>query len=426
MDISEKLAAMSALRQKLGTVLSGVKGQATAGSSGAARNCVSGSLGETTGFGSDPGNLRMMSYVPAALPRKAPLVVALHGCGQDATGFGHGSGWRELADRHHFALLLPEQRRANNPNACFSWFLDGDTRRDAGEAQSIRQMIAHMISTYSIDCDRIFITGLSAGGAMTSAMLACYPDVFAGGAIIAGLPFDGARNLQAALETMRTARDYPAGKWGEAVLKASEHRGRFPKISVWHGTADAVVNPNNAEAIVKQWANVHRLPLTPSAKTKVSGHCRSVWRNGSGEDVIEYFAIAGMGHGVPLSPGYGTTGCGHVSVFYIDAGISSACHIARFWGLADAPAMAEIEVPEMVRERQDLGPRAHARPASVPLHHTQTAQTAPQGSSGFVQDVITSALSKAGLLVGPGTKLEPNDPRGVINAALRSAGLLKD
>ena len=83
----------------------------------------------------------MFAYVPADLPPRAPLVVVLHGCTQTAGGYDAGTGWSTLAERFGFALLLPEQKRANNPNTCFTWFSPGDTTRDRGEALSIRQMI---------------------------------------------------------------------------------------------------------------------------------------------------------------------------------------------------------------------------------------------------------------------------------------------
>ena len=94
---------------------------------------------------------------------------------------------RHLADLHGFAVLFPEQQRANNANLCFNWFVPEDIRRDSGEALSIRQMIEAMVVAHGLDRSRIFVTGLSAGGAMASAMLATYPEIFAGGAIIAGL-----------------------------------------------------------------------------------------------------------------------------------------------------------------------------------------------------------------------------------------------
>src|SRR3984957_15437188 len=143
-------------------------------------------------FGSNPGSLRARIYVPTSLTKDAPLVVVLHGCTQTAAAYDHGSGWSQLAEREGFALLFPEQQRVNNPNLCFNWFVPGDIRRDGGEALSIGQMIGAVVATYRLDRSRIFVTGLSAGGAMASAMLATYPELFAGGAIIAGLPYGGA------------------------------------------------------------------------------------------------------------------------------------------------------------------------------------------------------------------------------------------
>lgn len=102
------------------------------------------SVVEVTGFGSNPGALRMFRYVPDGLPASQPLVVALHGCTQTAGPYGTGAGWTQLADRHGFAVLLPQQETANNGNRCFNWFQGTDTARGAGEALSIRQMVARM------------------------------------------------------------------------------------------------------------------------------------------------------------------------------------------------------------------------------------------------------------------------------------------
>jgi len=146
-------------------------------------------LAETVDFGANPGALRMFSFVPNDMREPCALVVVLHGCTQTAAGYDMGAGWSMLAERYGFALLMPEQQPANNPNTCFNWFLPEDTTRDQGEAASIRQMIRHMARNANIDGKRIFVTGLSAGGAMTSVMLATYPEIFAGGAIIAGLPY---------------------------------------------------------------------------------------------------------------------------------------------------------------------------------------------------------------------------------------------
>src|SRR6201999_440406 len=123
-----------------------------------------------------------------------------------------------------------------------------DITRGEGECASIAAMIAAMVETHRLDPKRVFITGLSAGGAMTAVMLANYPELFAGGAIIAGLPFGAAANVRDALETMRSAPLRTPQQWGDAVRAASSFKGPWPKLSIWHGGLDAVVNINNAQA----------------------------------------------------------------------------------------------------------------------------------------------------------------------------------
>jgi feruloyl esterase len=244
-------------------------------------------LDESRNFGSNPGNLRMFSYLPPALGSKSALVVVLHGCTQTAAGYDHGSGWSTLADRYGFALLLPEQQRSNNTNSCFNWFQTGDIRRDEGEALSIRQMVEIMAINNDIDRDRIFITGLSAGGAMTSVMLACYPELFAAGAIIAGLPYGAAHDVQQAFESMFQCPPRSPQAWGDLVRGASPHAGPWPRVSVWHGAADKTVVPANAREIRKQWSNVHGLPAMPSFQDIVDGNPRQVWVDATGRELIE-------------------------------------------------------------------------------------------------------------------------------------------
>ena len=260
-------------------------------------------LVEVTGFEPAPGNLRMLSYVPAHLPPGAPLVVVLHGCTQTAAAYDHGTGWSALADRLGFALLLPEQQRVNNPNSCFTWFAPEDSERGRGEPLSIRHMIEQMVLDHGLDRRRVYISGLSAGGAMTSVMLAVYPELFAGGAILAGLPYRCAVDLPQALRCMADGQSRPAAEWGDLVRAASPHRGPWPRVSVWHGAADRTVRPLNAEEIVKQWTDVHGLGAAPSAVDNVHGCPHRVWCDDAGQEVIEAYLVPGMGHGVPVHPG---------------------------------------------------------------------------------------------------------------------------
>lgn len=299
-------------------------------------------LEELKGFGSNPGNLVARTYVPATLGRGAPLVVVLHGCTQNVALYDRGSGWSELAAREGFALLYPEQTRSNNPNLCFNWYQPGDARRGHGEALSISQMVTHLVARHGLDRSRIYVTGLSAGGAMASVMLATYPDLFAGGAVIAGLPFASARSLPEALERMR-GRGAPSRRTlAERARSAASHSGPQPSLSVWHGTADRIVEPGNADALVDQWRDLHGLGNAPGVVETVAGHRRESWRDGNGRAVIERYDIRGMGHGTPLATG-DVDALGETGPHMLDANISSTRRIAEFWGLSDkveAQAMA--------------------------------------------------------------------------------------
>jgi len=437
--LRETLAKLAQLRRRFDRLLkSGARHPATTfGSTGAGR------LGQVTGFGSNPGSLRMLAYAPRNLPRASPLVVALHGCTQTASAYDHHSGWSMLADRHGFALLCPEQQHANNPNTCFTWFHPADTERNRGEALSIRQMIERMIQDHDIDRRRVFIVGLSAGGAMTAAMLAAYPEVFAGGSIVAGLPYGSAATVQAAFEAMAQGSDRLPEQWGDLIRSASPHRGPWPRLSVWHGSADRIVNPRNAEEILKQWTNVHGLSAEPDFEHQGRGHSQRVWRDKAGAHVIEAYVVSGMGHGVPLAVAHGADHCGHPGAFHFDVGLSSTLQIAKFWRIAgDRPTMPDAVAGASASATRLLVPE---RPvvSGIPLTAARTSLSEPiakrfERSAGTdagysdaksapfdARDVITATLQKVGLLVPPAST-PTGDPRSIISSTLRSVGLLKE
>jgi poly(hydroxyalkanoate) depolymerase family esterase len=386
-------------------------------------------LVETAAFGSNPGALKMFSFVPENLQEPPALVVVLHGCGQTAAGYDLGAGWSTLAKHYGFALLMPEQQNSNNGRACFNWFTPEDTTRGGGEACSIRQMIAQMVAELDIDPHRIFVTGLSAGGAMTSVMLATYPEVFAAGAIIAGLPFGVASNVGEALSGMFQSPSRPAGELGDLVRNASNHKGPWPKLSVWHGSADRTVNPANADEIVKQWLDVHALPSTPMSEGMVDGYPRQVWWNADGETIVESYTITNMAHGTPLGIAGNDERYGEQGAFLIEAGISSSYHIASFFGLTEwildsktaaksaakpAASAAAKEVAgeaakEPATELATIAPTASAATSSAPdlsrvlwplttLNHPSKPPRQKRRGVVDVNEVITRALTAAGLM----------------------------
>ncbi len=346
---------------------------------------------ELNDFGTNPGKLRAWYHVPRSVRAKPPLVVVLHGCTQTAAGYDHGSGWSQLAEEQGFVLLFPEQRRANNMNLCFNWFEPAHSRRGAGEPLSIRQMIDAMIARHDVDPTRVYINGLSAGGAMTSVMLANYPEVFAGGAIIAGLPYGAARNVPEAFDRMRGVGGPDAAALAAAVRAASPHRGPWPSITVWHGSADQTVVAANADAIVAQWRGVHGLPDAPDHEGAVDGYPHAVWRDPRGRPVIESYEITGMGHGTPLAT-LGEDGCGVSGAYMLEVAISSTRHIAASWGLAPS-GIASSKPPRAARARREP-PAAAARATILPPERKRE----PKPALDAVGKVIEDALRAAGLM----------------------------
>jgi feruloyl esterase len=317
----------------------------------------------------------MYRYLPRGLKAGAPLVVALHGCGQTASAYDLGAGWSRLAERMGFALLAPEQKAANNPNTCFDWFNPEDTTRGQGEAASIAVMIRTMVETHKLNAARVFITGLSAGGAMAAVMLASYPELFSGGAIIAGLPYGAAGNVREALEAMRSAPLRTPRAWGDAVRAASDHKGPWPKISIWHGALDTTVNINNAQASVAQWADLNGLSLIAAKQEMVNGAIHLRWG-----DKLELYTIAGMGHGVPID----SRDIGNPAPFILESGISSSRRIAEFWGLMPAATVKPAPKPVPVR----IAPSVE-EPALPEIEKVLTPQREPASK---VESLIRRAL----------------------------------
>jgi len=326
----------------------------------------------------NPGNLLGWYYAPENGDRSGALglVVVLHGCTQTAAGYDAGSGWSKLAGEFGFAVLFPEQSRQNNPNLCFNWFSENDIVRDRGEVRSIREMIDTMVSDHGIDPTRVFITGLSAGGAMANAMLAAYPEVFSGGAIIAGLPYGVASTVPEAFDRMRGHGLPSHERLQERLRSASTHIGPWPTISVWHGTADKTVDESNARAIIEQWKVMHEVGDRPARSDAIDGHERYTWTNRAGAAAIELHRIGGMGHGTAIDT---SSGYGSQAPYMLDVGISSTEHIARGWGLT----------PSFERRVQ---------PDARPTASNETGSDDRKEVTNYVQGVIENALRSAGLM----------------------------
>ncbi len=312
----------------------------------AASTAGAATLREFAGFPLNPGNLIMNVYVPDGLQPGSALVVALHGCTQSVTDYDDETGWTALADRLGFALVLPEQPLSNHPGRCFSWYDSDHATRDGGETRSIKGMVDAMVTHFGIDRRRVFVTGLSAGGAMAAVMLATYPDVFAGGGIIAGIPYGCARSFATATVCMVRDDNRPAADWRALVTGASDHTGPWPRVSVWHGLDDLIINPGNARELTKQWAAVHGIDGTPDAEERTETYVYRAYQDGAGRTMVESYFIKDMGHAVPVDP---DAGCGRDRQWWpdymSDRGVCASERLARFWGL-DRPSSDGSAPPE--------------------------------------------------------------------------------
>ena len=191
------------------------------------------------------------------------------------------------------------------------------------------------------------------------------------------------------------------------MRNASKHKGPWPKLSVWHGSADRTVNPGNADEIVKQWLDVHGLPPAPMSTGDVDGHPREVWWNADGETVVESYTITDMAHGTPLGLAGNDERYGAEGAFLIEAGISSSYHIANFFGLTERVSETRKRQRSRRRSIRRLRPYPCSRPISLPrcwskptsrFANPSQRRSEPQRRGIDVGAVITRALTAAGLM----------------------------
>jgi poly(hydroxyalkanoate) depolymerase family esterase len=293
------------------------------------------SLTQVTGFGSNPGSLNMYDYIPANLPANAPLVVAMHGCTQSANDYYSHSGWSKYADLWGFALVFAEQPSQSNPIInCFDWGTPSDDSRGQGEALSIYQMVQYMQSHYSIDAQRIFVTGLSAGAGMTSDILADYPDVFAAGSVDSGPPAQCSTSGITNSNCTSGTTSHTPQQWGDLVRNSDPgYSGSWPRVAIWQGSSDTTVNPAAMTESRDQWTNVWGISQTPSGTQSLTGGTtESSYNDATGKPAVVTFSVSGMAHGLAVNPGSATEQCGTTGTYYLNY-ICSSYYTALFFGL---------------------------------------------------------------------------------------------
>lgn len=263
---------------------------------------------EIMNFGSNPGNLSLFYYAPKNIQPNAPMVTVLHGCSQGAAAVAELTGWNKLADEYGFYVMYPQQHFPNNPSHCFNWFKKNEIERGNGECESIKQMVEFMQKKFSINDKKIFITGVSAGAAMSVVMCATQPQMFSAAAIFAGGPYKPGSNIFASSGTMIWGVNKTPEEWKELVWRENPaFKGKYPKIIVYHGTKDPVVNIRNAQELVEQWTCLHKADTIPDAVDSTYLGKRDIMRvsynDKENNEAVVFYKVNDMGHAIPVDPG---------------------------------------------------------------------------------------------------------------------------
>jgi poly(hydroxyalkanoate) depolymerase family esterase len=248
----------------------------------------------TRTFACAAGSRDYKVYVPSrADGRKRPMLIMLHGCTQDPDDFAVGTGMNRLAEEHGYIVAYPRQSKTANQSACWNWFNLSDQMRDAGEPSIIAGITRAVMAQFDIDAERVYVAGLSAGGAMAAVMGATYPELYAATGIHSGLAYGVATDLVSAYAAMRG----DAGRAAPAHRHRKTANGRVRTI-VFHGAADQKVHFSNAERILAE----ARVGLSDLQETRHHGsaggraYTRTVIADASGVPHIESWSIDGLGH----------------------------------------------------------------------------------------------------------------------------------
>ncbi|GBU15751.1 esterase [Polaromonas sp.] len=223
-------------------------------------------------------------YIPPVHTEEAlPLVVMLHGCTQNPDDFAAGTEMNEAALKRGFYVLYPAQTPSANPSRCWSWFKHNHQTRGRGEPAILAGMTRAMLARYNIDPQRVYVAGLSAGGAMAAILGEAYPDIFAAVGVHSGMPTGAASNLPQALSAMKLG----------GVNAAS---GQAPPTIVFHGDQDGTVHPSNGAQAAAASAGDARPELEQARSANGLNYTRQTYRQADGRVRAEHWNVHGAGH----------------------------------------------------------------------------------------------------------------------------------
>jgi poly(hydroxyalkanoate) depolymerase family esterase len=197
-------------------------------------------------FACSAGALDYKLYVPAGLEgKRAPLLLMLHGCTQSPDDFAIGTRMNLLAREHGYVVAYPQQTSKRNQNRCWNWFRGSDQQRGHGEPAMLAALTRHLVAQHQLDERRVYVAGLSAGGAMAAVLASTHPDIYAAIGVHSGLPIGLASDVPSAFAAMRTGKS--SGR-----RRASEPNEKPVPAIVFHGDGDTTVHPSNGVGVIAQ------------------------------------------------------------------------------------------------------------------------------------------------------------------------------
>lgn len=290
-------------------------------------------------FGNNPGNLKMFIHTSSKKDTsKLPLVIVLHGCGQKAQDVAELTGWNKLADLNNFIVFYPQQKLLNNPNLCFNWFYNHDIEKNQGEGESIFQMISYARKYYPIDSNRIYITGLSAGAAMSVVLTATHPELFKVGAIFAGGAYKMATNPIDGIKAMLGKKYIPKEKLVEEVKKQNpKFKGQYPSLIVYQGLNDPIVNYKSASLLINQWTGINKSDSIPDKTERsfmgIKDITRTEYSDTIGRTTVIFYEVNDLGHRLMIKPGKKENEGGQTGMFGVNKGFHSTYQTAKEFGI---------------------------------------------------------------------------------------------